>query len=114
LRSADDLCGLGPPKLAEASEPLGLQPDAVKNSNLAMDTLKVVFTPTRRGQGVFVFPIFKERQISKDSLLGCLVGFNTFISIFEDDIFFIKHFAFYNTGHVHVVGDFCKQKYPAN
>jgi hypothetical protein len=26
----------------EVGEPLGLQPDAVKNSNLAMDTLKVV------------------------------------------------------------------------
>jgi hypothetical protein len=50
LRAADDLCGLGPLKLAEASEPLGLHPDAVKNSNLAMDTLKVVFTEKIKGQ----------------------------------------------------------------
>ena len=60
MRAADDLCGLGPPKLAEASESLGLQPDAVKNSNLAMDTLKVVYTATRRGQGVFVLPILRS------------------------------------------------------
>jgi hypothetical protein len=72
LRAADDLCGLGPPKLVEASEPLGLQPDAVKNSNLAMDTLKVVFTATRKGQGVFVFQILKSGKFL-DSLLGCSV-----------------------------------------
>jgi hypothetical protein len=65
LRAADDLCGLGPPKLVEASEQLGLQPDAVKNSNLAMDTLKVVFTPTRKGQGVFVFPILRSGRFLK-------------------------------------------------
>jgi hypothetical protein len=59
LRTAADVCGLGPAKLAEASESLGLLPDAVKNSNLAMDTLKVVFTTTRKGQGVFVFPILR-------------------------------------------------------
>jgi hypothetical protein len=65
LRAADDLCGLGPAKLVEASEPLGIQPDAVKNSNLAMDTLKVVFTEKIKGQGVFVLPILRSGRFLK-------------------------------------------------
>jgi len=36
--------GLGPTKLAEVTEPLSLQSEAVKNSNLAMDTLKVLLS----------------------------------------------------------------------
>jgi hypothetical protein len=68
LRAADDLCGLGPAKLAEASEPLGLQPDAVKNSNLAMDTLKVDIHSNEKRTGRFCISDFKKWQVSK----GCM------------------------------------------